>query len=58
MYKSETRKRELKVTLEETVKIDIAQSEYHEKLKNNELSKEDLEKLETVRKMFNEPINV
>lgn len=46
------------MTLEETVKIDIAQSEYHEKLKNNELSKEDLERLETVRKMFNEPINV
>lgn len=58
MYKSETRKRELKVTLEETVKIDIAQSEYHEKLKNNELSKEDLERLENTRKMFNQEIHV
>lgn len=46
------------MTLEETVKIDIAQSEYHEKLKNNELSKEDLERLENTRKMFNEPVNV
>lgn len=46
------------MTLEETVKIDIAQSEYHEKLKNNELSKEDLERLENTRKMFNQEIYV
>lgn len=58
MYQSETRKRELKVTLEETVKIDIQQDSFHEKAINNQLSKEDLEKLQTARKMFQEEINV
>lgn len=58
MYKSEPRKRELKLTLEETVKIDIQQDSFHEKAINNQLSKEDLEKLETARKMFQEEINV
>lgn len=58
MYKSETRKRESKVTLEETVKIDIQQDSFHEKAINNQLSKEDLEKLQAARKMFQEEINV
>lgn len=58
MYKSETRKRELKLTLEETVKIDIQQDSFHEKAINNQLSKEDLEKLQTARKMFQENIDV
>ena len=58
MYQSETRKRELKVTLEETVKVDIQQDSFHEKAINNQLSKEDLEKLQTARKMFQEEIHV
>lgn len=58
MYKSETRKRELKVTLEETVKIDIQQDSFHEKAINNQLSKEDLERLENTRKMFQDEIHV
>lgn len=46
------------MTLEETVKIDIQQDSFHEKAINNQLSKEDLEKLETARKMFQEEVNV
>ena len=46
------------MTLEETVKVDIAQSQYHEKALKNELSKEDLERLENTRKLFNEEVHV
>lgn len=46
------------MTLEETVKIDIQQDSFHEKAINNQLSKEDLEKLQTARKMFQEEIHV
>ena len=46
------------MTLEETVKIDIQQDSFHEKVINNQLSKEELEKLQTVRKMFQEEIRV
>jgi hypothetical protein len=46
------------MTLEETVKIDIQQDSFHEKAINNQLSKEDLEKLENTRKMFQEEIHV
>lgn len=46
------------MTLEETVKIDIQQDSFHERAINNELSKEDLEKLTTARKMFQEEIDV
>lgn len=46
------------MTLEETVKIDIQQDSFHEKAINNQLSKEDLERLENTRKMFQEEINV
>lgn len=46
------------MTLEETVKIDIQQDSFHEKAINNQLSKEDLERLENTRKMFQEEIDV
>lgn len=46
------------MTLEETVKIDIQQDSFHEKAINNQLSKEDVEKLETARKMFQDEIRV
>lgn len=46
------------MTLKETVKIDIQQDSFHEKAINNQLSKEDLEKLETARKMFQDEIHV
>lgn len=46
------------MTLEETVKIDIQQDSFHEKAINNQLSKEDLERLENTRKMFQEEIHV
>ena len=46
------------MTLEETVKIDIQQDSFHEKAINNQLSKEDLEKLEKARKMFQDEIHV
>ena len=46
------------MTLEETVKIDIQQDSFHEKAINNQLSKEDLERLENTRKMFQENIDV
>ena len=46
------------MTLEETVKIDIQQDSFHEKAINNQLSKEDLEKLQAARKMFQGEIHV
>lgn len=46
------------MTLEETVKVDIQQDSFHEKAINNQLSKEDLERLENTRKMFQEEVNV
>lgn len=46
------------MTLEETVKIDIQQDSFHEKAINNQLSKEDLERLENTRKMFQDEIHV
>lgn len=46
------------MTLEETVKVDIQQDSFHEKAINNQLSKEDLERLENTRKMFQEEIHV
>lgn len=46
------------MTLEETVKIDIQQDSFHEKAINNQLSKEDLERLENTRRMFQEEIHV
>ena len=46
------------MTLEETVQVDIQQDSFHEKAINNQLSKEDLEKLQAARKMFQEEINV
>lgn len=46
------------MTLEEAVKVDIQQDSFHEKAINNQLSKEDLERLENTRKMFQEEIHV
>ena len=45
------------MTLEETVKIDIQQDSFHEKAINNQLSKEDLEKLQAARAIMHSDVD-